>query len=153
VSTAVAWTAAEYSTPRFAQTSAGKRAIILITIARVNLFLQHPSLPARSRSETAQFYANPGHAVCERNACQFALSAASEVETPTPSSRRDGGIARLILRLAPARCALRGQPSAVRIRSRRIRRTGRFCEATGSSTLSLRHIRKTPFGFEAVFAT
>ena len=34
------WTAAEYSTPQSAGTSTGKRAIILIAVARVNLFLQ-----------------------------------------------------------------------------------------------------------------
>ena len=38
----------------------------------------------------------------------------------------------------PTRCALRGQPAAVQIRSRRI------CRTVGPSTTSLRQIRKTP---------
>ena len=138
------WTAAEYSTPQSAGTSTGKRAIILIAVARVNLFLQQ-TCDGDFRGATSCI------AVAHVDG-SIAVIARSGARTKDWRNRRsfvalrgrDGGIARLFLSLTPARCALRGQPLAVRIRSRRIRRTGVSFGAAGSSTFSLRHIRKTP---------
>ena len=46
-----------------------------------------------------------------------------------------GGIVRLILSLTPPRCALRGQPAVVQIRSRRICRTGGFSSQSSPSEM------------------
>jgi hypothetical protein len=56
-----------------------------------------------------------------------------------------GGIARLILSLTPARCALRGQPSAVRNSFPTNSSNGRLLRRRPFlARFSLRHIRKTP---------
>ena len=67
-------TAAEYNTRQFARTSTGKRAIILIAMRGVNLFLQISSLLARVCADAVQYLRR--HVTCRlaTGACSVALA-------------------------------------------------------------------------------